>query len=1294
MPQKTAILKSKYENKLDKDNDKNIPKKNYSNNLLKKCQMKYNSFIQEHRDVTMSGTKRYEDKSGEYYLQNLDNIQKNNLNLIQKSVTSLNINNNNNDNINNYNNYYSDKNINQVNKKKLNEELIPIPTVKQKNKIKNDYEKKNLFNAMGNAKYIRRYQYSNKISKKQIEQYKEMQKNEKIFFDKIKFIQIWWKTIYQIIKIQKYLRGYLFRNKLIQALDKREKYIDKVLNLSKCLKKIFLNKFLKALIRQRFNKKYYFQKWKEIIYKKLILKSVINNYSSSKSFKENYNNGSNIISKSNINIKNKKEEMDLEKEFDKFQNRNNENINNKSSLSVYKNNIKNIKNKKEKNISSSSFVLRTRKKNLNIGIEFYSSQIINRTQKKIKNEYELNNQTNYNKKNKKIIINNKRINIFENLKKKENKRNKSNNNKKLIKNINNTNTKMNLKEKSFNDLKSIKSNKNKNIKFFQSSTNKSNILTSSINSYNKNIRWSINSKDNFFSSKKEINKKKKHKYVISNLSNYSSHILNNKMKNKKKKVYENKLNDYNKKLNLEKNIEKDFLSLDKEQNLKEKNQPYIESIFDDSQFSVILDNSTLFNNKNIINYESENDKLNIENKKMRSNSCLDMNSLLYQETLNNNEKTEKLKKYFVKWLKKTVFGLLFKKKDLLKKISLGGSILRKKFIRIFINNLKIYNNFIVLGKFIKYLENLKFKLIINGIKYLGNKILLWKYFLFYKDIINKKIMIKKIVENQNKRKKKSKQIKRRNKKYLFFSDCELGNNCNFITDIPINNYNNNFINNNINLNNNTNNCYIINNLNYNNNNTNKINIGLTYETEFNKNNLIQDSNSINSIGIIRSKFIEFPNNIYKQKKIKNSIYKLDSDIINDDINNNNTIDNCNLFNYNINSNIIKNNNKSLFSHKNNLSKSVIISNNIDYVKPDIIAQKNQLLMVINIIEQHRKYQKKELFLPYFKKWKNILTASNPYTNLITNININNKNQNSFNSLKNKNEILMNCDRIITDYEDITNNIIESEEFPIESVPKSENKITTKSLKIVSKNIFNQKLNPKKSKGIYKKKTIGNSSSKGLNFTFRKSSKIKDNLFNEIPNLFQSNENRFPINKISSSYNIKQSNIEDNENDNIMKTLSDKNLITNNFDAKIEPYKENNDLGYNTPEKYFGFKKANKIEELEISFFPSTDNQIKIKKNDEKNKYVNSFNSISKHKKRGNEFDKINKKEIIIEAIEESNEYEIDKENIVKKIRNEFVKYEQTIIYRTFYHSKRNFNIELNKEEKENIKNFSMIYNIS
>ena len=103
MPQKTEILKPKMENKNDTNINKNIPKKNYSTNLLKKCQMKYNSFVKEHRDITMSGNKRYEDKSGEYYLQNLGKFQKNNLNYNQKSITSLNINNNNN---NSYNNFF------------------------------------------------------------------------------------------------------------------------------------------------------------------------------------------------------------------------------------------------------------------------------------------------------------------------------------------------------------------------------------------------------------------------------------------------------------------------------------------------------------------------------------------------------------------------------------------------------------------------------------------------------------------------------------------------------------------------------------------------------------------------------------------------------------------------------------------------------------------------------------------------------------------------------------------------------------------------------------------------------------------------------------------------------------------------------------------------------------------------------------------------------------------------------------------------------------------------------------
>ena len=41
----------------------------------------------------------------------------------------------------------------------------------------------------------------------------DIQKNEKLL-ERIKYLQLWWKTIFQIIKIQKYLRGFLHRVKL------------------------------------------------------------------------------------------------------------------------------------------------------------------------------------------------------------------------------------------------------------------------------------------------------------------------------------------------------------------------------------------------------------------------------------------------------------------------------------------------------------------------------------------------------------------------------------------------------------------------------------------------------------------------------------------------------------------------------------------------------------------------------------------------------------------------------------------------------------------------------------------------------------------------------------------------------------------------------------------------------------------------------------------------------------------------------------------------------------------------
>ena len=135
-------------------NDKKKKKNNLGNDILKKCQMNYNTFLKENKDVTMSGTKRYEDKSGQYYLHNSIKFQRNKSNLLnKKSITKP--------TLTNYQN--NNKNLIRVNKKKLYEELVPIPKIKQKNKIKSEFDKKNLNNAVNNAKYIRRYQYSKNL---------------------------------------------------------------------------------------------------------------------------------------------------------------------------------------------------------------------------------------------------------------------------------------------------------------------------------------------------------------------------------------------------------------------------------------------------------------------------------------------------------------------------------------------------------------------------------------------------------------------------------------------------------------------------------------------------------------------------------------------------------------------------------------------------------------------------------------------------------------------------------------------------------------------------------------------------------------------------------------------------------------------------------------------------------------------------------------------------------------------------------------------------------------------------
>jgi hypothetical protein len=279
--------------------------------------------------------------------------------------------------------------------------------------------------------------------------------------------------------------------------------------------------------------------------------------------------------------------------------------------------------------------------------------------------------------------------------------------------------------------------------------------------------------------------------------------------------------------------------------------------------------------------------------------------------------------------------------------------------------------------------------------------------------------------------------------------------------------------------------------------------------------------------------------------------------------------------------------------------------------------------------------------------------------------------------KEQNSFQNNTDKIIsfsggtTDFEDLTKNSIGTDGFRTESDSKSENKISIKPFRIIS----NNKLSSDNSRGIYKKKTISSSSNKALSFAKKNKINISnDNLLIE-NNDIQLNNIRFSTNTISYNCDIQESIKEEIENNYGQKRLSDKslNLVNkNNDNQKI--------IEYTSPEEYFGFKKSNKIQEMEISFVPSNENQ-KLSNNGNNINNAISFNNYIYHNDK--EYNNNNyKKEVIIEAIEEynENEYEGDNENIVQKIRNEFNNFEQNYLYKSFSNLK-TYNIKYIEDKK-------------
>ena len=191
--------------------------------LLNKSQLKLASYIKANKDVTLQGTKRFTDKSGEYYLKNVqlqnrkqdpNSTVKNTLNNPQNLENCLNR------DINFFNNIR--RRASKIVTLLPEYSLTPIPKKEGINKqgIANKFGKKELDDAQRTAVFIRRLEYATSM-KKQMNDNKNLKKKDK----KIELIQEWWKTMFKIIKLQKNMRGFLFRKKLMNNLEHQEKLL-------------------------------------------------------------------------------------------------------------------------------------------------------------------------------------------------------------------------------------------------------------------------------------------------------------------------------------------------------------------------------------------------------------------------------------------------------------------------------------------------------------------------------------------------------------------------------------------------------------------------------------------------------------------------------------------------------------------------------------------------------------------------------------------------------------------------------------------------------------------------------------------------------------------------------------------------------------------------------------------------------------------------------------------------------------------------------------------------------------
>jgi len=150
--------------------------------------------------------------------------------------------------------------------------------------LKNSNEKNNInhLKKNDNMKIISNLKSKNKsVSEREncFEELANIIKNDRYLSDKISYLQLWWKTIFQIIKIQRYLRGFLYRIKLLKKLELNEKIVYGTIQLSKVIKSLIYHDFIYSLKNEyipKQQKKHYFLIWNGYINNKSILQELKN----------------------------------------------------------------------------------------------------------------------------------------------------------------------------------------------------------------------------------------------------------------------------------------------------------------------------------------------------------------------------------------------------------------------------------------------------------------------------------------------------------------------------------------------------------------------------------------------------------------------------------------------------------------------------------------------------------------------------------------------------------------------------------------------------------------------------------------------------------------------------------------------------------------------------------------------------------------------------------------------------------------------------------------------------------